>query len=134
MTLSRVTRSTRTPGTAIESGERSISRVLSPPAHLARASGEVTNPALDLRSLLSHPVAMYHDLDGDLIRAWQILHELSEQNALNHKMAAALASQAHSLKVSTPRRPRCFRAFMQADSCRPTRRTSLAGARSGGST
>ncbi|PIL31503.1 hypothetical protein GSI_06205 [Ganoderma sinense ZZ0214-1] len=41
---------------------------------------------------------MYHDLDGDLIRAWQILHELSEQNALNHKMAAGLASQAHSLK------------------------------------
>ncbi|KAI1794021.1 hypothetical protein LXA43DRAFT_971651 [Ganoderma leucocontextum] len=41
---------------------------------------------------------MYHDLDGDLIRAWQILHELSEQNALNHKMAASLASQAHSLK------------------------------------
>ena len=42
---------------------------------------------------------MYHDLDGDLIRAWQILHELSEQNALNHKMAATLASQAQSLKV-----------------------------------
>ncbi|KAM5536005.1 hypothetical protein V8D89_010263 [Ganoderma adspersum] len=41
---------------------------------------------------------MYHDLDGDLIRAWQILHELSEQNALNHKIAASLASQAHSLK------------------------------------
>ncbi|KAI0715071.1 hypothetical protein C8Q76DRAFT_729481 [Earliella scabrosa] len=41
---------------------------------------------------------MYHDLDGDLIRAWQILHELSEQNALNHKMAATLASQAQSLK------------------------------------
>lgn len=40
-----------------------------------------------------------HDLDSDLIRAWQILHELSEQNALNHKMAATLASQAHSLKV-----------------------------------
>ncbi|TFK94977.1 hypothetical protein K466DRAFT_593075 [Polyporus arcularius HHB13444] len=39
-----------------------------------------------------------HDLDSDLIRAWQILHELSEQNALNHKMAATLASQAHSLK------------------------------------
>ncbi|TBU50029.1 hypothetical protein BD309DRAFT_908551 [Dichomitus squalens] len=41
---------------------------------------------------------MYHDLDGDLIRAWQILHELSEQNALNQKMAATLASQAHALK------------------------------------
>ncbi|KAI0639885.1 hypothetical protein C8Q77DRAFT_1268309 [Trametes polyzona] len=41
---------------------------------------------------------MYHDHDGDLIRAWQILHELSEQNALNHKMASTLASQAHSLK------------------------------------
>ncbi|KAI0375483.1 hypothetical protein BV20DRAFT_1040855 [Pilatotrama ljubarskyi] len=41
---------------------------------------------------------MYHDLDGDLIRAWQILHELSEQNALNQKMASTLASQAHSLK------------------------------------
>ncbi|KAI0830790.1 hypothetical protein BC628DRAFT_902914 [Trametes gibbosa] len=41
---------------------------------------------------------MYHDLDNDLIRAWQILHELSEQNALNQKMASTLASQAHSLK------------------------------------
>ncbi|KAI0756527.1 hypothetical protein C8Q80DRAFT_1333403 [Daedaleopsis nitida] len=40
----------------------------------------------------------HYDLDNDLIRAWQILHELSEQNALNHKMAATLASQAHSLK------------------------------------
>ncbi|KAI0778664.1 hypothetical protein BD413DRAFT_609244 [Trametes elegans] len=41
---------------------------------------------------------MYHDLNGDLIRAWQILHDLAEQNALNHKMASTLASQAHSLK------------------------------------
>ncbi|KAI0673612.1 hypothetical protein C8Q78DRAFT_1018003 [Trametes maxima] len=41
---------------------------------------------------------MYHDLDGDLIRAWHILNELAEQNALNHKMASTLASQAHSLK------------------------------------
>ncbi|KAH9858279.1 hypothetical protein C2E23DRAFT_920626 [Lenzites betulinus] len=41
---------------------------------------------------------MYHDLDSELIRAWQILHELSEQNALNQKMASTLASQAHSLK------------------------------------
>ena len=43
---------------------------------------------------------MYHDSDADLIRAWQILHELSEQNAMNHKIAAGLATQAHSLKVS----------------------------------
>ncbi|EMD42331.1 hypothetical protein CERSUDRAFT_90948 [Gelatoporia subvermispora B] len=44
---------------------------------------------------------MYHDLDGDLFRAWQLLHELSEQNSHNHKMAAALHSQADSLKTQT---------------------------------
>ncbi|OSD06165.1 hypothetical protein PYCCODRAFT_1423049 [Trametes coccinea BRFM310] len=41
---------------------------------------------------------MYHDIEGDLIRAWQCLQDLSEQNALNLKMASTLASQAHSLK------------------------------------
>lgn len=57
-------------------------------------------PSAEPTSLhLSSPYAMYHDLDGDLIRAWQILHELAEQNALNHKIATSLASQAHSLKV-----------------------------------
>ncbi|OCH88770.1 hypothetical protein OBBRIDRAFT_65700 [Obba rivulosa] len=42
---------------------------------------------------------MYHDLDSDLIRAWQLLHEISEQNSHNHKMASTLQSQADSLKT-----------------------------------
>ncbi|EIW64041.1 uncharacterized protein TRAVEDRAFT_138454 [Trametes versicolor FP-101664 SS1] len=41
---------------------------------------------------------MYHDLDGDLMRAWTILNELSEQNAMNQRLAVTLAEQAHSLK------------------------------------
>lgn len=46
---------------------------------------------------------MFHDMDSDLIRAWQLLHELSEQNAHNHKMSAALQSQAGALKVRPSR-------------------------------
>ncbi|KAL6307635.1 hypothetical protein BKA93DRAFT_815671 [Sparassis latifolia] len=42
---------------------------------------------------------MYHDIDSDLIRVWQLLHELSEQNAHNQKMAGALQSQAGALKT-----------------------------------
>lgn len=41
---------------------------------------------------------MYHDMETELIRAWQLLHELSEQNAHNHKMSLALHSQAGALK------------------------------------
>lgn len=41
---------------------------------------------------------MYHEMENDLMRAWQLLHELSEQNAHNYKMAVALRSQAGGLK------------------------------------
>ncbi|KAI0334463.1 hypothetical protein GY45DRAFT_1334329 [Cubamyces sp. BRFM 1775] len=41
---------------------------------------------------------MYHDTEAELIRAWQCLMDLSEQNALNLKMASSLATQAQSLK------------------------------------
>ncbi|KAF9817749.1 hypothetical protein IEO21_03208 [Rhodonia placenta] len=37
-------------------------------------------------------------METELIRAWQLLHELSEQNAHNHKMSLALHSQAGALK------------------------------------
>lgn len=42
---------------------------------------------------------MYHDTDADLVRAWQLLHELSEQNAHNLKLSTALRTQASTLKV-----------------------------------
>jgi hypothetical protein len=42
---------------------------------------------------------MYHDVDNDFMRAWQLLIELSEQNALNHKMSANLHGMADALKV-----------------------------------
>ncbi|KAH9837314.1 uncharacterized protein C8Q71DRAFT_757668 [Rhodofomes roseus] len=41
---------------------------------------------------------MYHDTDTDLVRAWQLLHELSEQNAHNLKLSNALRTQASTLK------------------------------------
>ncbi|KAH9949360.1 hypothetical protein B0H21DRAFT_728598 [Amylocystis lapponica] len=42
---------------------------------------------------------MYHDVDSDFIRAWQIIHELSEQNLHNQKMSTALTGQAGALKT-----------------------------------
>ncbi|KAH9929713.1 uncharacterized protein B0H18DRAFT_995857 [Fomitopsis serialis] len=41
---------------------------------------------------------MYHDTDTDLVRAWQLLHELSEQNAHNFKLSNTLRTQAGTLK------------------------------------
>ncbi|TDL26397.1 hypothetical protein BD410DRAFT_741712 [Rickenella mellea] len=38
------------------------------------------------------------DMDSDLLRAWQLIHELSEQLAHNQKIVAALQSQANALK------------------------------------
>lgn len=44
---------------------------------------------------------MYHydSIENDLVKAWQLLHELSEYNAHNQKLAANLHSVANSLKV-----------------------------------
>ena len=60
---------------------------------------------------------MYYDTEAELIRAWQCLMDLSEQNALNLKMASSLATQAQSLKVGTRRYPPRARAFMHAKCC-----------------
>jgi hypothetical protein len=38
-------------------------------------------------------------MDNDLLRVWQIVHELSEQLAHNQKIANTLQSQANILKV-----------------------------------
>lgn len=40
-------------------------------------------------------------MDGDILRVWQLVHELSEQLALNQKITNTLQSQAGSLKVSS---------------------------------
>ena len=53
---------------------------------------------------------MYHqtpDMDGDFIRAWTLIHELSDQLAHNQKMIATLASQAGLLQVRTPKKSGC---------------------------
>ena len=45
---------------------------------------------------------MYHqapEMDNDFIRAWTLIHELSEQLAHNQKMISTLASQAGLLQV-----------------------------------
>lgn len=38
-------------------------------------------------------------MDSDLLRVWQLIHELSDQLALNQKITSALQSQAGSLKT-----------------------------------
>jgi len=38
-------------------------------------------------------------MDSDLLRVWQLVHELSNQLAQNQEIASALQSQAGSLKV-----------------------------------
>ena len=42
---------------------------------------------------------MYHNMDQELIHAYQLLMELSEQNSHNHKMSTNLHSLADTLKV-----------------------------------
>lgn len=44
---------------------------------------------------------MYYDIEGDLIRAYQLLMELSEQNNHNHKMSNSLHGLTDTLKVNT---------------------------------
>ena len=51
---------------------------------------------------------MYHqapDMDSDFVRAWTLIHELSEQLAHNQKMISTLASQAGLLQVRATLRP-----------------------------
>ena len=53
---------------------------------------------------------MYHqtpDMDGDFVRAWTLIHELSDQLAHNQKMITTLASQAGLLQVRTPKQSGC---------------------------
>lgn len=42
---------------------------------------------------------MYYDMENDLIRAWQLLLDLSDLNAHNQKVAAGLNNIAAGLKV-----------------------------------
>ncbi|EKM61464.1 uncharacterized protein PHACADRAFT_82211 [Phanerochaete carnosa HHB-10118-sp] len=42
---------------------------------------------------------MYHDVEGDLIRAYQLLMELSEQNGRNHEMSGGLHGLTDTLKT-----------------------------------
>ena len=41
-------------------------------------------------------------MDGELMRVWQLVHELSEQLAHNQKLTATLQSQARALQVRWP--------------------------------
>lgn len=45
-------------------------------------------------------------MDNDLLRAWLLVHELSDQLAHNQKMTGALHSRAASLKVRLPHPPK----------------------------
>ena len=44
---------------------------------------------------------MFHDIDTDLMRAWQLLHEISEQNTHNQKMSSILLTRVNPLKASS---------------------------------
>jgi ferritin len=60
---------------------------------------------------------MYHqapDMDSDFVRAWTLIHELSDQLAHNQKMISTLASQAGLLQVRAVRKPKAtFRAVSE---------------------
>jgi hypothetical protein len=45
-------------------------------------------------------------MDAELVRAWQLIVELSEQNARNQKIANDLKAQANQLQVSASARRR----------------------------
>jgi hypothetical protein len=47
-------------------------------------------------------------MDSELVRAWQLIVELSEQNARNQKIATELKAQANQLQVSPLFRYKCF--------------------------
>jgi hypothetical protein len=47
-------------------------------------------------------------MDGELVRAWQLIVELSEQNARNQKVAADLKAQANQLQVAAILPPRAI--------------------------
>jgi len=52
---------------------------------------------------------MYHqtpDMDSDFVRAWTLIHELSDQLAHNQKMISTLASQAGLLQVRAFSKPK----------------------------
>jgi hypothetical protein len=46
-------------------------------------------------------------MDGEVLRAWQLIVELSEQNARNQKVANDLKAQANQLQVAAARRLSC---------------------------
>ena len=47
-------------------------------------------------------------MDSDFLRAWSLIHDLSEQLAHNQKMISTLASQAGLLQVRAVREPRGY--------------------------
>lgn len=51
-------------------------------------------------ALVSDMFGVDRDLDNELLRVWQLVHELSEQLAHNQKVASTLQSQAGALKVT----------------------------------
>lgn len=42
----------------------------------------------------------YQNMDRELLKVWQLVHDLSEQLAHNQKITASLQNQAQSLQVS----------------------------------
>jgi hypothetical protein len=60
-----------------------------------------THPLL-ASCILCSPTAWSIDMDAELVRAWQLIVELSEQNARNQKIATELKAQANQLQVRRP--------------------------------
>ncbi|KAI0081147.1 hypothetical protein K474DRAFT_1695282 [Panus rudis PR-1116 ss-1] len=57
------------------------------------------SPLLNANASRYPQVRMYYDIEGDLVKAWQLLHELGEQNAHNAKMSANLKGAVGTLKA-----------------------------------
>ena len=54
---------------------------------------------LSSQPIFSSLINMFHDLDSELVRAWQLLNELSDTNSRNRELAANLRNYADALKV-----------------------------------
>lgn len=84
--------------------------LLPKPRFLSSTNGSLisTTPHTHAALAIDHQGLMYHqapDMDGDFVRAWTLIHELSEQLAHNQKMISTLASQAGLLQVRPTYKP-----------------------------
>lgn len=80
-------------------------------------SSEARNEwAADVRP--ASAASLFSPMDNELLRVWQLIHELSDQLAHNQKIANALQNQAGSLKVRTVSQSEHMHGLMTMAYCR----------------